>query len=178
MVNISFGYQTGLTFFIFFHKHLDLNTLIKYESGNSSKLNTNVRVHSARQHQENDGLGRTEMLVNPNLPKGSSSKKQEAHRFRSAQLDERKDKDTQTNMERPRSTAKKPKITNQQQAKYKIPTRQVLVKNTPVDLYQKYKSDWEKFKKYIPGENSREEVRKVVRRRVQKPPPPKPTVRR
>lgn len=140
-------------------------------------MNTNVRVHSARQNQENDGIGRTEILVNPNVLK-SSSKRQEVQRSRSAQLDERNDKDKQANMERPLSTAKKPKITNQQQAKYKIPTKQILVKNTPVDLYQKYKSDWERFKKYIPGENSREEVRKVVRTRVQKPPPPKPTVRR
>lgn len=43
----------------------------------------------------------------------------------------------------------------------------ILVRNTPTDLYQKYKSDWVKFKSYIPGENSRESVRRSVRLKMQ-----------
>lgn len=42
----------------------------------------------------------------------------------------------------------------------------ILVRNTPTDLYHKYKSDWAKFKSYIPGENSRQSVRDSVRARM------------
>lgn len=42
-----------------------------------------------------------------------------------------------------------------------------LVRNTPTDLYQKYQEDWIKFKSYIPGENSRMNVRKSVRQKLQ-----------
>lgn len=43
----------------------------------------------------------------------------------------------------------------------------VLVRNTPTDLYHKYKSDWARFKSYIPGENSRQSVRESVRAKMQ-----------
>lgn len=42
----------------------------------------------------------------------------------------------------------------------------ILVRNTPTDLYQKYKNDWAKFKSYIPGENSRQSVRRSVRAKM------------
>lgn len=42
----------------------------------------------------------------------------------------------------------------------------ILVRNTPTDLYQKYKRDWDKFKSYIPGENSRQSVRRSVRAKM------------
>lgn len=43
----------------------------------------------------------------------------------------------------------------------------VLVRNTPTDLYKKYQDDWIKFKSYIPGENSRQNVRRSVRKKMQ-----------
>lgn len=43
----------------------------------------------------------------------------------------------------------------------------VLIRNTPTDLYQKYQDDWIKFKSYIPGENSRSNVRRSVRKKMQ-----------
>lgn len=167
----------------------DLNALIKYETGNSSKDDANVYMNSARRSKENDGFVRTEILVNANRMRSKSVTTKRTHATqthekktveRSTQPDEKKDKEKQAHMERPLSTtAVDTKITNihRECAKSKFPTKRILVKNTPVDLYQKYKSDWEKFKKYIPGENSREDVRKEVRTRVQKPPPPEPTVR-
>lgn len=165
----------------------DLNALIKYESGNSSKANENL--HSVRKNKENEGIGRAEILVNPNQMENCSHN-QNRHQTptrskktvdRGTQLDEKKDKvkdGEHTETERPISTEKNPSTTKQRhgRAKSKFPTKRVLVKNTPVDLYQMYKRDWEKFKKFIPGENTREEVRKEVRARVQKQPPAKPTV--
>lgn len=163
-----------------------MNALIKYESGNSSKANGNV--DSARQYKENDGIGRVEILVNPNQMENSSHN-QKLHQTparmkktadRCTQMDEKKDIEKHAeHTERPVLTEKNPSITKplHGRAKSKFPTKRVLVKNTPVDLYQMYKRDWEKFKKYIPGENTREEVRREVRERVQKQPPAKPTVR-
>lgn len=43
----------------------------------------------------------------------------------------------------------------------------MLVRNTPTDLYKKYQDDWHKFKSYIPGENSRTNLRRSVRRKMQ-----------
>ncbi|XP_055298379.1 uncharacterized protein LOC129566455 [Sitodiplosis mosellana] len=43
----------------------------------------------------------------------------------------------------------------------------VLIRNTPTDLYQKYQDDWIKFKSYIPGENSRMNVRRRIRKKMQ-----------
>lgn len=43
-----------------------------------------------------------------------------------------------------------------------------LIRNTPTDLYQKYQEDWIKFKSYIPGENSRQNVRRSVRQKLQR----------
>lgn len=139
-----------------------------------------MHTHSVRQHKENEGIGRVDILVNPNQMK--SSKTHEAQRnekktvARHMQLDEKKDREKQTQTEQPLTIANNPKTTTKPRTDGRAKTKRVLVKNTPVDLYQKYKSDWEKFKKYIPGENTREEVRREVRTRVQKPPPPKPTV--
>lgn len=43
-----------------------------------------------------------------------------------------------------------------------------LIRNTPTDLFQKYQEDWIKYKHLLPGENSREDVREVVRKKLQK----------
>lgn len=43
----------------------------------------------------------------------------------------------------------------------------VLIRNTPTDLYKKYQDDWIKFKSFIPGENSRLNVRRSVRKKMQ-----------
>lgn len=160
-----------------------MNALIKYENGNSSKENANVHMHSARRNMKNDGIGRVEIFVNPNEMKRSKRNETKRHDQktveRNALLDEKKDKEKQAPVEQQKSesTQTYPKTTPHQRARSKFPTKRILVKNTPVDLYQKYKCDWEKFRKYIPGENTREEVRKEVRTRLQTPPPPKPSVR-
>lgn len=43
----------------------------------------------------------------------------------------------------------------------------VLIRNTPTDLFKKYQDDWIKFKSYIPGENSRLNVRRSIRKKMQ-----------
>lgn len=43
----------------------------------------------------------------------------------------------------------------------------VLIRNTPTDLFKKYQEDWVKFKSFIPGENSRSNVRRSVRNKMQ-----------
>lgn len=154
------------------------------------------RLHSARQNKENDGIGQMAVLVNPTKQMNNNSNshwrqqllevqrsvKKSVNR-RTQTTDEKKDKEKQIDAEQPpQSIAKSQKFTNTtiqhcERAKLKFPTKRILVKNTPVDLYHKYQSDWEKFKKYIPGENSREDVRKEIRKTMQKPLPPKATVR-
>lgn len=52
----------------------------------------------------------------------------------------------------------------------------IIVRNTPTDLYQKYSNDWKKFKSLIPGENSRESVRKSVRAKMQQKEDEQPNV--
>lgn len=52
-----------------------------------------------------------------------------------------------------------------------------LIRNTPTDLYQKYQEDWIKYKNCLPGENSRDDVREVVRKKFQLPTERKPKVR-
>lgn len=42
------------------------------------------------------------------------------------------------------------------------------VRNTPLDLYQKYKKDWDRFKNYIPGESKRMDTRSAVRKKLRK----------
>lgn len=44
----------------------------------------------------------------------------------------------------------------------------VLIRNTPTDLYQKYQEDWIKFKNSIPGESSRTQLRRSIRRKMQR----------
>lgn len=44
------------------------------------------------------------------------------------------------------------------------------IRNTPTDLYQKYKEDWARFKNFLPGENSREDVRQAVHRKLRQRP--------
>lgn len=43
----------------------------------------------------------------------------------------------------------------------------LLVRNTPTDLYQKYRDDWNKFRAFIPGENDRTQLRRSIRRKMQ-----------
>lgn len=43
----------------------------------------------------------------------------------------------------------------------------VLIRNTPTDLFQKYQEDWIKFKAFIPGESSRTQLRRSIRRKMQ-----------
>lgn len=54
--------------------------------------------------------------------------------------------------------------------------RTKLIRNTPTDLYQFYQKDWDRFRKYLPGENSRSSVRAEVRRRMEHQPPQKTKV--
>lgn len=58
----------------------------------------------------------------------------------------------------------------------KFPLKRNCVRNTPVDLYQKYKMDWEKYKNFIPGENKRDVIRNNVREKMRVKPDPKPDV--
>lgn len=51
-----------------------------------------------------------------------------------------------------------------------------LIRNTPTDLFQKYQEDWIKYKHLLPGENSRDEVREIVRKKFQQPTDRKPKV--
>lgn len=48
--------------------------------------------------------------------------------------------------------------------------KETLIRNTPTDLYHKYQQDWIKYKHTMPGENSREEVREVVRKKMHSEP--------
>lgn len=43
----------------------------------------------------------------------------------------------------------------------------LLIRNTPTDLYRKYQDDWMKFKAFIPGESSRTQLRRSIRRKMQ-----------
>lgn len=43
----------------------------------------------------------------------------------------------------------------------------LLIRNTPIDLYQKYQEDWLKFKAFIPGESDRTQLRRSIRRKMQ-----------
>lgn len=54
--------------------------------------------------------------------------------------------------------------------------RTKLIRNTPTDLYQFYQKDWDRFRKYLPGENSRSSVRAEVRRRLEHQAPQKTKV--
>lgn len=51
-----------------------------------------------------------------------------------------------------------------------------LVRNTPTELFQMYQESWNKYKKLMPGENSREDVRAVVRKKLQVKPEEKSKV--
>lgn len=52
----------------------------------------------------------------------------------------------------------------------------VCVRNNPVDLFQKYQKDWERFKKFMPGENEHAGLRRQVREKLMVKEEPKKTV--
>lgn len=46
------------------------------------------------------------------------------------------------------------------------PRSNLRFRNDPVELYHKYQQDWEKFKKFIPGENDHSELRWKIRTKL------------
>lgn len=153
----------------------DLNALIKYESGNASKPNTAVNVQMPL-CKECRGSGRTEILVNLNQMQSSNE---------TSPKQEKENVDRHNSHEKNRPIVEiraQERAQERAQQAYKnkysrcAKSNSVFVKNTAIDLYRKYQHDWKKFKTNIPGENSREDLRKEVREKSLKQPPPKPTV--
>lgn len=45
-----------------------------------------------------------------------------------------------------------------------------MIRNTPTELYHKYQQDWLKYKHLLPGENSRDDVRQMIRKKLHSEP--------
>lgn len=147
--------------------------LIKYESRYRNKPHSEINkclskpLHQISQEKENKTEHKQKIIVQPQTEQQKQipnniihSTQHERHLIHTADI---------------KPTLKSNTIVKHKNSENKC--KGVIVRNTPVDLYQKYKNDWEKFKYYIPGENARERERKEVRRKLQHKPEPKENVR-
>lgn len=151
---------------------LDLKKLIKYEQ--KAKTSTSVNNKAQVIHAPENVINVT--IINEKSPKKSDVQPTTCGTSKSIQKT-----DVQAQTEPPQSEkaeqvkqskrllrlpkhirTKNPKIIYKKGIK-----NGALVRNTPTDLYQKYQEDWIKFKSYIPGENSRMNVRRSVRQKLQ-----------
>lgn len=150
---------------------LDLNALIKYESGDKTHKIRHERPKSTEREKENKFPDRKFKSKSATAIPITHDANTQTQTINMPLIPTIRKSPAKQNLQ------KKPNEQNiEKNSEKKIPTKRKCVRNTPVDLYQKYKMDWEKFRNFIPGENKRVTVRNTMRDKMRVKPLPKPDV--